>query len=81
MNYLSICHDRKLSFPLELIHSTVAFHSLAGLPILGDSTFVILTANGKIVGARKTNEATDIPSNAMVTVLDLIVQREMPSVH
>lgn len=80
INYPGSWHDKKLAYA-----SAVLFLNLGddmtphGYAILGDSAFVTRNMGGKVVQGRKTNETSDIPNDAVLAAVDLIVQRIMPS--
>lgn len=50
-----------------------------GYTRLGGSAFVTKTIGGKVVRSRKTNERSDIPNEAVLVVIYMIMQRIMPS--
>lgn len=78
--YTSSSHDSKLAFASSLINTKLSDEMApCGLVILGDSAFVTIQTNGKVVRKQKTNEAADILTEVVIAAIDMILQHVMQS--
>lgn len=80
VNYPGSWHDNRLAMTSGLIFPNLGDEMTPpGFAILGDSAFVTRTTGGKVVRARKNNETGEIPTDAVLAAVDIIMQRVMPS--
>ena len=82
INFPGSWHDTMLAGASGLYYPKLSDEMTPpGYAILVDSAFVDNTSvtNGKVLQGRKTNETWDIPESAALAVVDIILQRFMPS--
>lgn len=80
INYPASWHDDKLAYASGVLYPKLEDEMTPpGFSIFGDSAFVTRTMEGKLVRSRKTNETSDIPKDAVLAAVDIIMQRVMPS--
>lgn len=78
INYSGSWHDKKLGYVSGLLYPNLNDEvTPRGYEILGYSAVVSKTMVGKLVGSRKTNETSNIPKDAVLAAVDMIMQRRM----
>lgn len=78
--YPGSLHDNKLTYLSVFIYPKLWDDMTSpGYAILGDSAFVTRSMEEKVVRARKTNESRDISKGSYLSVVDMIMQRVLPS--